>query len=46
MQEAIKDLREMLEESLTRDELGEALQRAKEKMDQKNVYYLNPSFDR
>ena len=25
---------------------GEALRLAKEKMDQKNVYYLNPSFDR
>lgn len=25
---------------------GEAIQLAKEKMDQKNVYYLNPAFDR
>ena len=25
---------------------GEALQLAKEKMDQKNVYYMNPSFDK
>ena len=26
--------------------VGEALQLATEKMDQKNIYYLNPSFDR
>ena len=25
---------------------GEALRVAKEKMDQKNLYYINPSFDR
>ena len=25
---------------------GEALRLAKEKMDQKNIYYLNPSFDK
>lgn len=25
---------------------GEALQLAKDRLDQKNVYYLNPSFDK
>ena len=25
---------------------GEGLRLAKEKMDQKNIYYLNPSFDK
>lgn len=25
---------------------GEALEKAKEKMDQKNIYYINPAFDK
>ena len=42
--DVIKFLRER--EVVHFQRFGEALRLAKEKMDQKNVYYLNPSFDR
>lgn len=42
--DVIKFLRER--EVVHFQRFGEALRNVKEKMDQKNVYYLNPSFDR
>lgn len=42
--DAIRFLRER--EIVHFQRFGEAIQLAKEKMDQKNVYYLNPAFDR
>ena len=42
--DVIKFLRER--EIVHFQRFGEALRLAKEKMDQKNVYYLNPSFDK
>ena len=42
--DVIKFLRER--EVVHFQRFGEALRLTKEKMDQKNVYYLNPSFDR
>lgn len=42
--DVIKFLRER--EVVHFQRFGEALRLVKEKMDQKNVYYLNPSFDR
>ena len=42
--DVIKFLRER--EVMHFQRFGEALRHAKEKIDQKNVYYLNPSFDR
>ena len=42
--DVIKFLRER--EVVHFQRFGEALRNVKEKMDQKNIYYLNPSFDR
>ena len=42
--DAIRFLRER--EVVHFQRFGEAIQLAKEKMDQKNVYYMNPAFDR
>ena len=42
--DVIKFLRER--EVVHFQRFGEALRNVKEKMDQKNVYYFNPSFDR
>lgn len=42
--DAIRFLRER--EVVHFQRFGEAVQRAREKMDQKNLYYINPSFDK
>ncbi len=42
--DAIRFLRER--EIVHFQRFGEAIQLAKEKMNQKNVYYMNPAFDR
>jgi len=38
--------KESLSHSLYADCLGEGLRLAKERMNEKNVYYMNPSFDK
>ena len=44
MNDVIKFLRER--EVVHFQRFGEGLRLAKDRMDEKNVYYLNPSFDR